>query len=108
MVSKIIEERADSYKTVGTINRPCITTRGIFSKGRSHVLDKLLLCPITLYLIRKFYAFGLRLGQFFYGGSMGFLKYVNLLANESDAFAQHLVALNRRESADTSFKGSNN
>ncbi|CZV43570.1 Uncharacterised protein [Enterobacter hormaechei] len=107
MVSKIVEERADRFKTVGTINRPCIATRGIFSKGRSHMLDKLLLCPITLYLIRKFYAFGLRLGKFFYGGSMGFLKYVNLLANESDAFAEYLVALNRREGSEPTFKGCN-
>ncbi|WP_431646675.1 hypothetical protein, partial [Enterobacter hormaechei] len=86
MKSRITEVGTDRFKTVGTINRPCIATRGIFSKGRSAMKDKLLLCPITLYLIRKFYAFGLRLGKFFYGGSMGFLKYVNLLANESDAF----------------------
>lgn len=107
MVSKIIEERTDHFKTVGAINRADIATRGVFSKGRSHVLDKLLLCPITLYLIRKFYAFGLRLGKFFYGGSMGFLKYVNLLADESDTFAQHLVALNRREGTESAFKRSN-
>ncbi len=67
--------------------------------------DKLLLCPISLYFLRKFYVFCYRFGKFLLGGSMGFLKYVNLLANESDAFSEHLVALDRRESTKSVFKG---
>ncbi|SPW21141.1 Uncharacterised protein [Cronobacter sakazakii] len=35
------------------------------------MLDKLLFCPVSLYLLRKFYAFGFRLGKFLLGGSMG-------------------------------------
>lgn len=103
MVRKIIEPTSDLFKTVGTINRADIPTRGIFSKGRTHVLDKLILCPISRYLLLKFYVLGFRLGKFFFGGSMGFLKYVNLLSNESDALAKDLVALNRRKSADSIF-----
>lgn len=103
MVRKIIEPASDLFKTVGTINRADIPTRGIFSKGRTHVLDKLILCPISRYFLLKFYVLGFRLGKFFFGGSMGFLKYVNLLSNESDALAKDLVALNRRERTDSTF-----
>lgn len=103
MVRKIIEPASDLFKTVGTINRADIPTRGIFSKGRTHVLDKLILCPISCYFLLKFYVLGFRLGKFFFGGSMGFLKYVNLLSNESDALAKDLVALNRRERTDSTF-----
>ena len=105
MVRKVIEPATDLFKTVGAINRADIPTRGIFSKGRTHVLDKLILCPVSRYLLRKFYALGLRLGKFFYGGSMGFLKYVDLLSNESDALAQDLVTLHSRKRADPVFKG---
>lgn len=105
MKSGITEVSTDRFKTVGAINSPCVPTRGIFSKGRSTVKDKLLLCPASLYLLRKFYIFSFRFGKFLLGGSMGFLKYVNLLSNESDAFAQHLVALNRRESANSALEG---
>ncbi len=97
MVRKIIKTTSDLFMTVGTINRVDVATRGIFSKGRAHVLDKLILCPVSRYFLLKFYVFGFRLGKFLYGGSMGFLKYVNLLADESDALAQDLIALNRRE-----------
>lgn len=107
MKSGVTEVGTDRFKTVGAINSPCVPTRGIFSKGRSAMKDKLLLCPVSLYLLRKFYVFGFRLGKFLLGGSMGFLKYVNLLADESDAFAQNLVALNRREGAKPAFKRSN-
>lgn len=107
MEGRVNEVGSDRFKTVGAINRPCIPTRGFFSKGRSAMKDKLLLCPVSLYLLRKFYVFSFRLGKFLLGGSMGFLKYVNLLANESDTFAQHLVALNNRESADGIFNRSN-
>lgn len=107
MVRKVIEPTTDLFKTVGTINRADIATRGIFSKGRSHVLDKLILFPVSRYFIRKFYAFGLRLGKFLYGGSMGFLKYVDLLADESDTFAQDLVTLNSRKRTYPTFKGRN-
>ncbi len=103
MVRKIIEPASDLFKTVGTINRADIPTRGIFSKGRTHVLDKLILCPISRYFLLKFYVLGFSLGKFFFGGSMGFLKYVNLLSNESDALAQDLIALNRRERTDSAF-----
>lgn len=103
MVRKIIESASDLFKTVGTINRADIPTRGIFSKGRTHVLDKLILCPISRYLLLKFYVLGFRLSKFFFGGSMGFFKYVNLLSNESDALAKDLVALNRRERTDSIF-----
>jgi len=106
MVRKIIKPTSDLFMTVGTVNRADIPTSGIFSKGRTHVLDKLVLCPVSRYFLFKFYVFGFRLGKFLYGGSMGFLKYVNLLANESDTFAQHLVALNRRESAKSVLKRS--
>ena len=58
MVRKIIEPASDLFKTVGTINRADIPTRGIFSKGRTHVLDKLILCPVSRYFLRKFFSFG--------------------------------------------------
>lgn len=105
MVRKIIEPASDLFKTVGTINRADIPTRGIFSKGRTHVLDKLILCPISRYFLLKFYVLCFRLGKFCYGGSMGFLKYVDLLSNESDALAQDLVTLHSRKRADSVFKG---
>lgn len=107
MVWKVIEPATDLFKTVGTINRADIPTRGIFSKGRTHVFDKLILCPVSRYFLRKFFALGLRLGKFFYGGSMGFLKYVDLLSNESDALAQDLVTLDSGKRADPIFKGRN-
>lgn len=107
MVRKIIKPAPDLFMTVGTINRVDVATRGVFSKGSSHVLDKLLFCPVSLYLLRKFYVFSFRLGKFLLGGSMGFLKYVNLLADESDTFAQHLVTLNSRKSSESTFKGCN-
>ncbi|MBQ0243226.1 hypothetical protein [Citrobacter freundii] len=105
MVRKVIEPATDLFKTVGAINRVDIPTRGFFSKGRTHVLDKLILCPVSRYLLRKFYALGLRLGKFFYGGSMGFLKYIDLFSNESDTLAQDLVTLHSRKRADSIFKG---
>ncbi len=107
MVRKVIEPATDLFKTVGAINRADIPTRGIFSKGRTHVLDKLILCPVSRYFLRKFYALSLRLGKFFYGGSMGFLKYVDLLSNESDALAQDLVALDSRKRTNPILKGRN-
>lgn len=107
MVRKVIESTSDLFKTVGAINRADIPTRGIFSKGRTHVLDKLILCPVSRYFLRKFYAFVLRLGKFFYGGSMGFLKYVDLLSNESDALAQDLVTLHSGKRTDPILKGRN-
>ncbi|SPW23366.1 Uncharacterised protein [Cronobacter sakazakii] len=107
MVRKIIKSTTDLFMTVGAINRVDVSTRGVFSKGRSHMLDKLLFCPVSLYLLRKFYAFGFRLGKFLLGGSMGFLKYVNLLADESDTLAQHLVALNHRKGSEATFKRCN-
>lgn len=97
MKREIIEPTADLFKTVGTINRADISTRGIFSKGRAHVLDKLILCPVSRYFLLKFYVFSFRLSKFFYGGSMGFFKYVNLLSNESNTLAQDLIALNSRK-----------
>lgn len=105
MVREIIEPASDLFKTVGTINRADIPTRGIFSKGRTHVLDKLILCPISRYFLLKLYVLGFRLGKFFFGGSMGFLKYINLLSNESDTLTKDLVALNRRESTNSAFDG---
>ena len=93
----------DLFKTVGAINRADITTRGIFSKGRSHVLDKLILCPISRYFLLKFYVFSFHLGKFFYGGFVGFFNYFNLLINESNTLAQDLVALNRGKRADSTF-----
>ncbi|KTH31485.1 hypothetical protein ASV26_12575 [Klebsiella aerogenes] len=107
MVRKIIKPTPDLFMTVGAINRVDVATRGIFSKGRTHVLDKLILCPVSRYFLFKFYVFGFRLGKFLYGGSMGFLKYVNLLADESDTLAQDLVALNSREGANSVLKRSN-
>ncbi|UXY08976.1 hypothetical protein N7922_13855 [Kosakonia sp. ML.JS2a] len=107
MERKIIKPAPDLFVTVGTINRADIATRGIFSKGRAHVLDKLILCPVSRYFIRKFYAFGLRLGKFLYGGSMGFLKYVDLLSNESDALSKDFVTLNGRERTKPALKGRN-
>lgn len=106
MVRKVIKATSDLFMTVGTVNRIDIPTRGVFSKGRTHVLDKLILCSVSRYFFLKFYVFGFRIGKFLYGGSMGFLKYVNLLADESDTLAKDLVALNRRESSNSVLKRS--
>lgn len=72
MVRHVPEVTPDLFKTVGTINRPHIPTRGFFSKGRSAVKDKLILCPVSRYFLRKLCNLYICLGQFFLGSSMGF------------------------------------
>ena len=100
---KIGKGTADLFKTVGTIYSPNVVSRGIFSKGRSLMLDKLLFFPISRYFIFKFFNLSFRLGKFFLGGYMSFLNYVHLLIDESNPLSEHLVALNAREGRKSSF-----
>ena len=107
MERKVIKPTADLFDTVGTINRADIPARGIFSKGRSPVLDKLILCPVSRYFLLKFYIFSFRLGKFFYGGFIGFLNYFNLLVNESDSLSKYLITLNGGKRTNGTLDGSN-
>jgi len=102
MERKVIKTTPDLFKTVGAINRADIPARGIFSKGRTPVLDKLILCPVSRYFLLKFYVFSFRLGKFFYGGFVGFLNYFNLLVDESDSLSEDLITLNGGKRAESS------
>ncbi|EPR6388132.1 hypothetical protein ACU7RR_001198 [Providencia stuartii] len=107
MVRKISKTTTDRFKTVGTIHSPNVVARGVFSKGRSHVLDKLLLFPITRYFLLKFAVLYFKLGKFFFGGFIGFLNYFNLLLDESDSLSKYLVRLNSRKSTNGIFNRRN-
>ncbi len=97
------ESSADLFKTIGAIHRCDVAARGIFSKRRSHMLDKLIFFPITRYLLLKFYYFCFCFGQFFYGSFIGFSNYLQLLMDENDSLSKDFIALNARKRPNSIF-----
>ncbi|GKX54074.1 hypothetical protein SOASR030_01860 [Leminorella grimontii] len=102
---EIIKTTSDLFKTVGAIRRQDVAASGIFSKGRSHVLDKLVFFSVSRYLLLKFYKLFFRLGQFFLGRFVGFQNYVHLLIDEGNPLSKDFVALNCGKGADGIFNG---
>lgn len=100
MERKIRKSTTYRFKTVGAIHTFNVASGGIFSKGRSPMLDKLLLCPVTLYLLRKFAVLYFKLGKFFLGRFAGFLNYFHLLLDENDSLSEYVARLNRRNRSD--------
>ncbi|EPT7718460.1 hypothetical protein ACVSDK_004841 [Escherichia coli] len=91
MEGKDGERSTDPYKTFGTVHFSGIAPRGVFAKGRSHVLDKLLFCRVSRYLLFKVYYLCFRFSKFLLGTCMGFSHYVHLLAYESNPLSEYRI-----------------